>query len=133
MMLFLWTASLGWFAVLLLAATVCIPYIARIKMPAPDVPRPRGMPLHFWAGPTALVIAFAHAWLPMSAGVARQGLVGIWMATFALLVMGWQVALGLRLRSASPTHRGTRRRLHFWTMCTIVVLVLAHIAINRVA
>lgn len=132
-MLFLWTAWLGWLAVLLLAATVCLPYIARIRVPAPDMSRPRGMALHFWAGPTALVIAFVHAWLPMSAGVARQGLAGIWIATFALLVMGWQVALGLRLRRAYPAHQRPRRRLHFWTMCTIVVLVLAHVSINRVA
>lgn len=130
-MLFLWTASLGWLAVLLLAATVGIPYIARITAPVPN-PQRQGMALHFWIGPIVLIMAFVHAWLPMAAGVARQGLAGIWLATFALLMMVWQVALGLRLRSAGPTQQRSRRKLHFWTMGAIVVLVLAHIVINRV-
>jgi len=132
MMLFLWAASLGWLAALLLAATVGIPYIARTVVAAPATTHGRGMALHFWIGPIILMLAFVHAWLPMSAGVARQGLAGIWLATFALLMMAWQVALGLRLRNAAPAQQRSRLKLHFWTMCTIVALVLAHIAINRV-
>lgn len=131
-MLFAWTASLGWVAVLLLAATVSVPYFVRAA-PAPDTLRSRWMGVHFWIGPIIFLVAFIHAWLPMSAGVARQGLVGIWLATFALLTMGWQVASGLRLRGSDAARRGSRRRLHFWTMAAIVALVLAHVAINRVA
>lgn len=130
-MMFAWTASLGWIAVLLLAATVGVPYFVRAS-PAPDAPRWRWMTVHFWIGPIVFLVAFVHAWLPMSAGVARQGLAGIWLATFALLVMGWQVASGLRLLGSEAARRGSRRRRHFWTMTAIVLLVVAHVAINRV-
>lgn len=131
-MLFVWTASLGWVAALLLVATVSVPYLVRAA-PASDAPRRRWMGVHFWIGPSVFLVAFIHAWLPMSAGVARQGLAGIWLATFALLVMVWQVAMGVRLRGSDVARRESRRRRHFWTMTAIVVLVLAHIAINRVA
>lgn len=129
--MFAWTASLGWIAVLLLVATVSIPYLVRAA-PAAGTPRWRWMTVHFWIGPIVFLVAFIHAWLPMSADVARQGLAGIRLATFALLVMGWQVASGLQLRGSEAARRGSRRRRHFWSMTAIVVLVLAHIAINRV-
>lgn len=131
-MLFAWTASLGWIAALLLAATVAVPYFVRAAATS-GTPRLQWMGVHFWIGPVIFLVAFVHAWLPMSAGVARQGLAGIWLATFALLVMGWQVASGLRLRGSDAARHQSRRRRHFWTMTAIVVLVLAHIAINRVA
>jgi hypothetical protein len=123
MALFAWTASTGWLAVLLLAAGFSVPYLAGR--------RTRLWP-HYWLGFLVAAAAFWHAWIPMSAGrIAGYDWTGLWVATGALALLIWQGALGLTLRASRGADRKTLRRTHFWTMFAIVVLVLAHVALNR--
>jgi hypothetical protein len=77
-------------------------------------------------------VAFLHAWLPMSQGNMRGlNMNGLWLATVALLLIVWQIALGLMLRSAAKPGRPALRRTHLWTMALMAGLIAAHIALNR--
>jgi thiosulfate reductase cytochrome b subunit len=128
-MLFAQTALLGWAATLLLVAGACIPYLvrARIAPASPGRLRP-----HFWIGFLILAAAFAHAWLPMSAGHMRgYDMAGLLIASLALGAMICQVALGVVLRTTRGPERNATKRVHFLTMAAIALLVTGHIVLNR--
>jgi hypothetical protein len=123
MRLFVWTASTGWFAALLLVVGIGFPYLAG-----------RGTKLwpHYWLGFLVFGVALAHAWIPMSAGrVSGYDQAGLWLATAALLLMMWQVGLGLTLRASRGADRISLRRTHFASMLGIAVLIAAHVLRNR--
>ncbi|MGD0191460.1 MAG: hypothetical protein ABSD74_12030 [Rhizomicrobium sp.] len=123
MQFFAWTASTGWLAVVLLASGVSIPYLSRRSL--------RLWP-HYWLGILIPAGAIWHASIPMSAGhVDGYDQAGLWLATLALVVMFWQVGLGLTLRVTKGPERCGLRRVHFWTMIGLVVLVVLHIVRNR--
>ena len=68
----------------------------------------------------------------MSSGNLRgMSIPGLWLATVALLVMLWQIAIGLLLRNPTQSNRRELRRAHFWTMASMAVLVVMHIVLNR--
>jgi hypothetical protein len=129
-MLFIRTALLGWAATLLLVAGACFPYLIRAS--APSALSAGHMRPHFWIGFLIPVAAFAHAWLPMSSGHLRgYSMAGLWIATAALFVMICQVALGIALRQTKGSERKAARRIHFFTMTAIALLVAGHIVLNR--
>jgi hypothetical protein len=87
---------------------------------------------HYWLGYLAFFISFAHAWFAMRGGNMRgMNLSGVWIATLALLVMLWQIGVGLTLRDPVQSRRRALRRLHFWTMALVAGLIVFHIALNR--
>jgi cytochrome b561 len=128
---YLRTALSGWIACLLFLAALALPYLlGRSHTRA----RPFLQMLwpHYWIGYALPVVAFVHAWLPMRTGNMRgMNLTGIWLATSALLLTGWQVAIGLLLRHPLQPSRRLLRTTHFWTMALLSGLILAHIALNR--
>jgi thiosulfate reductase cytochrome b subunit len=48
----------------------------------------------------------------------------------ASALMLWQAGLGLTLKSTNGPERTGLRRVHFWIMAGIVVLVVAHVLRN---
>jgi hypothetical protein len=64
-------------------------------------------------------------------GLLRAPLRTVWIATVAMLVIVWQVALGLMLRNPSQPQRRALRRTHFWTMMLVAGLIVAHVFRNR--
>jgi len=87
---------------------------------------------HYWLGYLAFFISFAHAWFAMRGGNMRgMNSSGVWIATLALLIVIWQIVVGLMLRDPAQSKRRALRRLHFWTMALVAGLILIHIALNR--
>jgi hypothetical protein len=129
--MFLWTAMTGWMATFLFGAGTSIPYVLKASRPAARAYGLRLRP-HYWLGFLIPAISFLHAWLPMSAGrISGFDQTGLLLATAALVVMLWQLTLGVTLRSATGVERESSRRWHFRTMVLICSLVIAHIVLNR--
>jgi len=132
------TSASGWGLVVLLAATIALPYLIRSRLFAlqdesPVSWRTRLHP-HYWLGYVGAGIVLAHAWVPMRAGWAmRSNATGLYLASGALLLLCVQIVLGLRLRQTRGKWRRRLRRAHFWIMATAVALALGHIGLNSAA
>jgi hypothetical protein len=67
----------------------------------------------------------------MSAGLARAvSLLGLWLATAALVGLFLQAALGVSLREKSGVDRQVAKRWHFALMTLIGAMTMAHIVLN---
>jgi hypothetical protein len=133
-----YTSASGRIACLLTAVGILLPYLLRPTRvsqalgfaPRHDLPYLRRMWPHYWTGYLSLGLSFYHAWVSMAFGrIPRTSLAGLWLATFALFLLFVQLLLGLVLQKARGAP-AIARRLHFWSMVEIFVLVLAHIALN---
>ncbi len=128
---YLRTAFSGWASVLLFGSGLALPFLLR-RTPAARTPFLRRMWPHYWLGYLTLLVSFVHAWLAMSRGNMRGvDLAGVWIATVALLVILWQVAVGFMLSDPAQPQRRTLRRIHFWTMMLVAGLIVAHVVRNR--
>jgi cytochrome b561 len=128
---YLRTALSGWIAFLLFAAALALPYLLR-RSRASSRPFLKRLWPHYWIGYALPGIAFVHAWLPMRTGNLRgMNMAGIWLATAALLLIVWQVAVGCLLRNPLQSSRRFLRAIHFWSMALLAGLIVAHIALNR--
>jgi hypothetical protein len=128
---YLRTAFSGWAGVMLFASGLGMPYLLR-RMPGARSPYLRRMWPHYWLGYLTFIVSFAHAWFAMRTGNMRGiNSTGVWIATVALLVILWQIAVGLMLRNPNESNRRVLRRTHFWTMTLVAGLIVVHIAINR--
>jgi Domain of unknown function (DUF4405) len=128
---YLGTALSGWTGVILFASGPMIPYLWR-RSPRAKTPYLRRLWPHYWLGYLALLVSSAHAWLAMRGGNMRGiNSSGVWIATIALLIMLWQITVGLMLRDPTQSNRRTLRRAHFWTMTLMAGLIVVHIALNR--
>jgi hypothetical protein len=97
---FLWTAFTGWGAAILFAVVLTLPYLLR-RTASGIAPYRQPLWPHYWLGYLLPIVTFAHSWLPMSKGDIRGlNVEGLWLGTIALLLMLWQIALGLILRSS---------------------------------
>jgi hypothetical protein len=81
---------------------------------------------HFWLGYLILGFSLLHTGTVMAA-MARANPVGVWAATGALFLLILEVLLGLSLKDARLGGRVLVRRLHFWTMTALLVLLSAHL------
>jgi len=134
----LFTSASGWVLVVLLAATIALPYLIRSRRFALEdvsrVPWRTRLRPHYWLGYVGAGIVLAHAWVPMRAGWAmRSNATGLYLASGALLLLCAQIVLGLRLRQTRGNLRRRLRRAHFWIMATAVALALGHIGLNSAA
>lgn len=128
---YLGTALNGWAGVMLFGAGLMMPYLLR-SSPAVKVPYMRRLWPHYWLGYLALIVSSVHAWLAMRSGNMRGiSSSGTWIATIALLIMIWQILVGLMLRDPNQSNRRILRRTHFWTMTLVAGLIVGHIALNR--
>lgn len=121
----------GWAAAMIFASGLAMPYLMR-RIAGGRTPFLRRMWPHYWLGYLAFVVSFIHSWITMSSGNLKgMSMPGLWLATVALLVMLWQIAVGLLLRNPTQSNRRALRRTHFWTMASVTGLILAHIVLNR--
>lgn len=128
---YLQTALSGWAGVLLFGSGLAMPYLLR-RSPGSKLPYLQRMWPHYWLGYLAFFISFTHAWSAMRSGNMRgMNLSGVWIATLALLVILWQIGVGLLLRNPTQSRRRDLRRLHFWTMALVAGLIVIHIVLNR--
>jgi len=129
----------GLLVVLAVPVTVAIPYVLRrgsvdrgawppAKAGASFLHRMRP---HFWIGYLIVTLSAFHALIAMTGGIT--GLinpVGLSLAFIGLFVVIFQLALGSLLARPDLPERRTLRKLHFWTMLSLVVLGLGHILLN---
>jgi cytochrome b561 len=117
--------------VLLFGSALAIPYLLR-RVPGSKAPYLRRMWPHYWLGYLTFLVSFAHAWFAMRSGNLRgMNLSGLWIAAIALIVLLWQIGVGLLLRDPAQSKRSALRRFHFWTMTLVAGLIVLHIALNR--
>ncbi len=84
---------------------------------------------HFWLGYLILAFSIVHAGTVMAA-MSRANQAGIWAATVALFLLMLEVMLGLSLKEGHTSGRLFLRRLHFWNMAMVVMLLAAHLCLN---
>ena len=129
MLKFVSSALSGWLAVFLLCAGASIPRVARALLD--PVSFSQCMRGHYRLGWAIPLLAFAHAWIAMSGGLARVvNLAGLWLATAAWLGMLLQAALGASLREKTGADRRTAKRWHFALMALIGASTVAHVVLN---
>jgi hypothetical protein len=135
---FFYTSATGWIASILIGVEALLPYLLRRTRLSERLgithdhqqPYLQRMWPHYWAGCLIAALAFAHAWIPMSAGrMPSTSLTGLWLATGALGLVFLQILFGLFLQQARETRR-ILRVTHFWTMLVISALVLLHLGLN---
>jgi len=128
---YLQTAFSGWTGVLLFGSGLAMPYLLR-RSPGAKAPYLRRVWPHYWLGYLTFFASFAHAWFAMrSWNMCGMNLSGVWIATVALLVILWQIGVGLLLRAPAQSNRRALRGLLFWTMALVAGLIALHVALNR--
>jgi hypothetical protein len=132
------TRVIDWLSVFLLGIVIVLPYLPPVgssrnttfwsgffRLPF------RRMAFHYWLAPLLAAGSFVHAWIPMaSRHMPRTNFNGLWLATFALLLILAQLGLGLLLRSTRQSAPNLLRRTHFTLMLGITALVLLHLWMN---
>jgi hypothetical protein len=113
---YLQSAFSGWAGVLLFGSGLAMPYLLR-RVPGAKMPYLRRMWPHYSLGYLTFFFSFAHPWFAMRRGNMRgMNLSGLWIATVALIIILWQIGVGLLLRDPTQSKRRALRCLHFWTM-----------------
>jgi len=88
----------------------------------------RRMRPHFVLGYAALAFALFHGWSSMG-GMRGANATGIWLATVALLALGFQALIGANLQSPGA-YRIPLRGWHLLMFATVAALVLGHVVLN---
>lgn len=128
---YLQSALSGWAGVLLFGSGLAMPYFLR-RSPGAKLPYLRRMWPHYWLGYLAFFFSLGHAWFAMRSGnLHGMNLSGVWIATVALIVILWQISVGLLLRDPAQSKRRALRRLHFWTMALVAGLIVVHVVLSR--
>lgn len=137
MLRFLLVSVTGWVAVFAIGLEIALPYLIRnsaqrakgtrrgdtTPMNKPSL-RIRMWP-HYWLGYALVALIILHT-MVMGPAMSRSDAAGIWAATLALLILFLQVGIGLQLKSGANDQRKLRR-WHFWSMVSLVGLVLSHL------
>jgi len=128
---YLATALNGWGGVILFGSGLMIPYLFR-GASKPGTSYLRRIWPHYWLGYLTFFVSLVHAWLAMRKGIMRGiNATGIWIASIALLIMLWQIGIGLMLQVPLQSNRRKLRRIHFWTMTSLAGCIVVHVALNR--
>jgi hypothetical protein len=116
----------GWIALVLIPFAAAGGWIARrfVKGPVRSRMRP-----HYLLGYGALALALVHLSTSMGS-MAGANSTGIWLATLALLGLGWQALIGSNLQSPGG-YRVALRRWHLVTFAAVALFAVGHIALNR--
>lgn len=137
---YFFTSVTGRIALLLLALDILLPYLLRRTRLSQFLGLDRGQAAspylhrmwpHYWCGYALAFFSLAHTWVSMqSANMKRINMTGLWFATVAIVLLLFQVALGLFLQDrALPTSK-LIRSWHYWLMLALVVLIGAHAWLN---
>ena len=133
----LFTGISGWILVVLVAATALLPFAVRRAELAGPRPGVRARTFlerlrpHCFLGYAIAGLLLLHGWVAIDAGLGeRVQSLGLNLAGVALVLIGLQMLLGLRLRDPRRRDRPRLRRIHLITTLAIVVTAGAHIALN---
>ena len=127
------TDASGWVLVILLCATIALPYAANRASRRAGVAALVSSPLraHFWIGYGIALVTIAHGWVPMRPEIAGQANpAGLYFATGALALVLLQLAIGLALKRPGSRFRRAVKRCHFWVMVVLVGMTLGHVVLN---
>lgn len=125
------TSATGWLMIVLLAVLIAFPFLLRAGLLGTIQPFLVRMRPHYWMGYTLGGALLIHLWFSMSGGLALiVNAVGLYLATIALVLVGAQIWLGRKLSWPRLVQRRQIRRWHFWVMIGLVILILAHVALD---
>lgn len=124
-------------AVVLCVLVIALPYLLRrgrlsrgLGVAREDsVPYLRRLWPHFWTGYFASGLTMVHVGASMRA-MGRANAAGIWAATAALLLLVFEVVVGLSLREGGQRAKKALRRVHFWIMICFASLLASHLWLN---
>ena len=133
-----WINLSGWVVTILFGVEVLLAYLLRqtalrgwLGLEQPSAGRGlRRMGPHFVVGAMLTLLGLAHSWIPMAAGRMRSSdMLGLWLATLALLGLVIQLLVGMALANAGGSDRRSLRRCHFLGMLILSARIIAHIAL----
>ena len=136
---YFFTSATGRIALLLLALDILLPYLLRrtrlsrlLGLAAGyNSPYLHRMWPHYWCGYALVFFSLAHTWISMqSVSMKRMNMAGLWFATVAIILLLFQVALGLFLQDRTLPTRKVTRSWHYWLMLALVFLIGAHAWLN---
>ena len=131
------SAYSGWLAVALIVFAATVPLVYRAREKKRAAPGSRAIGGHVALGAAAAVFAFVHVLLALPALGSSQAIAGgataLLPAGGAFFVLVAHAGVGLQLRDPKLRDRPKKRRVHQATAITIVVLVLVHVVVLRVA
>ena len=94
--------------------------------------RPRMLAGHMVIGIALAPLAFAHAWFSMKTPHVREtSAAGLWVATFALLLVIAQALIGMSMLRLGESQGTGFRRLHLAMAIMLITLAGVHMALNR--
>ncbi len=116
------TSATGYFALLLIGVTIALPYCLRRGTPP--------MRLHYVVGYIIAALVIVHMMISMSGRMAAHtSVVGLDIATLALLLIVGQIILGTSMARRSGGRSGLKR-WHFALMLAIAILAIVHVVLN---
>ncbi len=129
----------GLLIVIAVPLTVAIPYVLRRSPGSPRLASAEKgqrsflarMRPHFWIGYLIASLTVIHALIATTGGITGEiNVLGLGLAAIGLFVVVFQLSLGSLLTRPDVPERGVLRKVHFWTMCSLVALGLGHIILN---
>ena len=94
--------------------------------------RSRMLAGHMVIGIALAPLAFAHAWFSMKTPHVREtSAAGLWVATFALLLVIAQALIGMSMLRLGESQGTGFRRLHLAMAIMLITLAGVHMALNR--
>jgi hypothetical protein len=111
-------------AVALCVLVVALPYLLRRGRM-----QRRWLWPHFWGAYFTGGLTIVHVGTVMPA-MGRANVAGVWFATGAFLLLGFEIVLGLTLRVSGGKGRALLRRIHFWIGVCFACLLTAHLCLN---
>lgn len=125
------TSATGWLMMVVLFVLIAYPFCLRAGWLGAVQPFLRRMRVHYWMGYTLGAVTLVHLWFSMSGGVALVvNVLGLYLATVALVLVGAQIWLGRALSWPKLAQRKRVRRWHFWLMLGLVLFILAHVVLD---
>jgi hypothetical protein len=134
-----WVNVSGWVAIILFGTEVLLAYLLRRSALSEWLGLARTfsgkalqrMRPHYVLGAMLPPLVLAHAWIPMAAGRMRgSNMIGLWLATLALLVLAVQLVVGVALANMGGSDRSSLRRAHLASMLILSGLIVAHMVLN---
>ena len=103
-----------------------------LRRTAPGATLPQRLWPHYWIGYLLPILTLIHAWLPMRNGnMNGLNMTGLWLATIAMLLLIWQVGVGVTLRYFGGSQSRMLQTTHFWSMTVLATLIVGHVMLNR--
>jgi hypothetical protein len=135
MVRFLLASNAGWMSTIVVLMEIAFPYWLRRFLRGSGgsavnvrrAPHREPMWLHYWLGYLIVSLVMLHASLSMGPIVKRADGAGLGAAMLAFCLLLLQIGLGTYLQTAAGTYRRVARRVHFWSMVLLTLLLPVHV------